>query len=428
MEWSRLTLLNRICHFLLLFFSSPHCLLSAMRAVKRNRQPSLQQPDGKTSAVAAPGRSEPPSSCSSDVGSPRRKLELDDEGSQSLLSNPSQPVASGGAVRYDVSDRTTPLPAGAHSSHMIVLPRSLLNYPLESVGGIPVGNGGLGGEHTNSINEVSNDGGMESLRSSGTLFPAASVGVSPGAGMQLCGPTFREVAVASVRKGCDFVRLPHPRHGEPALFLCPPATGEGENSDCSTHGAVLYEVQAQSPAEGFGQTWLVGELVEPNENLLIVTPFDCTFLALRQVSAHTMKDKFLPAEDLITGPVRSGACDSTWPGWGVALAQCPALAPAVQAMQSHTVLSRICDVKSVGDDSYYRFSTAKMGIWLKNKVKRAMASPGLRSLLELDKSGAENSDGGATEVPISVAFGVVAEYIPQDLCSTAAELCGTAET
>ncbi|RNE99987.1 hypothetical protein TraAM80_07885 [Trypanosoma rangeli] len=436
-----------------------------MRATKRCRSTSSS---GAGSSNANDGRlthdgeatvlqcgSHLSSCCSSDGNSPRRRLELDEEGSQSVLLDPSNVAAwAAGNAHYDASDRTIALPRNALSSHMMVLPRTLLKDATAPT--------------INAINDNSNDGNINSGSTPqaertrtegehGQPSPDAAADDAHWVTSSSPRPAVNDLPAlrdappppcgVSLRPGCNFVRLPHPRHGEPALFLCPPNT-ESASRDVhnGTVRAVLYEVQAQLPPGGFGQTWFVNDTVEPNEELLVVTPFDVTFFVLRQAATHVRKEMFVSAEDLIMGATKSrGGGAAAWPGWRVALAQCPALTPAVEEMQSHTVLSRICDVKSVGGDHYYRFSVEKMGEWLRDKLRRVANSAALHAILQLGpppatragsvpKGGSRGGDDKATsaplataaEVPLPVVFGVVAEYLVEEVSSTAAQLCGAA--
>ncbi|KAG8344445.1 hypothetical protein TRVL_04721 [Trypanosoma vivax] len=343
-----------------------------MRSVKTTRSASASERN-ETSAKLQRRESNPPSRCSSEEAQATNYGAEGDGACKQHLS---------ATVTYDQSDHTVAFRSGDRSCHMMVLPRDVIHCPF----GFGHAGGTSGGNH--------------------------------GAGPQ----------TTRIHPGCDFVRISHPRHGEPALFLCPPLPQEGGSS--ALPDVALYEVQAQSPPGGFGQTWFVGDTVEPNEDLVVVTPFDVTFLALRQVATHAMKDKFLSAEDLIMG-TSVGKDDkkggSSWPGWGAALVQCPGLGPAIKTMQSDAVLSRICDVKCVGGDSYYRFSLDKMGAWLREKVRQVSECPALRSLLQLDTHAADGDgkEAVAPPVPLPVSFALVAEYVLQELCSTAAQLCGT---
>lgn len=386
-------------------------------------------------------------SCDSSNGStPRRRLELEDEGSQSVFFESGDVVAAGvdGNVTYDPCDHTVAFLRNMMSSHMMVLPRALFSHHVTDVDF-----DALTRRDDNILHAgCANLGDAEWQRSPSAALNGAggmAAGVSPDTAVRVSSASSGVLPrrrVASLRAGCEFVRLPHPRHGAPVLFVCPPIPDSTSAGADDNSGVVLYEVQAQGPPGGFAQTWFVDNMVEPNEELLVVTPFDVTFFSLRQAATHVAKDRFLSAEDLIMGASRSrssgsGTQSCGWPGWGVALAQCPSLAPAVAAMQSHAVLSRICDVKSVGGDNYYRLSAERMGVWLREKVRRVANCPALRSVLQLDSApstAAASATGGAgaketpsvADVPLPIAFGVVAEYVVEELADTAAELCGTA--
>ncbi|RNF06211.1 uncharacterized protein Tco025E_07635 [Trypanosoma conorhini] len=445
-----------------------------MRATKRRRPTSSAGASSSNAIAGRPRRdgdatalqcgSHPSSCCSSDGGSPRRRLELDDEGSQSVLLDPGSAGAwAAGGVRYDASDHTVALPRNGLTSHMMVLPRALLTDTATDTDRDGSRNSRSTPRAARACAEGepwqgSPDAAVEDARWANSVSPRPAVNASPAPRDAPAPPSGR-----SLRAGCDFVRLPHPRHGEPALYLCPPTTASTVNdAHNDAVGVVLYEVQAQLPPGGFGQTWLVNDTVEPNEELLVVTPFDVTFFALRQAATHGRKEMFLSAEDLVMGATKArGGGAAAWPGWRVALAQCPALAPVVEAMQSHKVLSRICDVKSVGGEHYYRLSAERMGEWLREKLRRVTSSPAMHAILHLapppspspspslpitttgtNTAGGAPAGGGrgggdddkataaapttAVGVPLPVAFGVVAEYLVEELASTAAQLCGAA--
>jgi hypothetical protein len=118
------------------------------------------------------------------------------------------------------------------------------------------------------------------------------------------------------------VRLPHPRHGQPTLYLVrtthPTGPTLSQTSSSPSPSSLLFEIQAQAPQNQFAQSWFVQAEVIPstphNGELLIVTPVDLTYFALRELFADAavharLAQKFMSADDLF----RSVAATHTAP-------------------------------------------------------------------------------------------------------------------
>ncbi|KAG5484897.1 hypothetical protein LSCM4_07670 [Leishmania orientalis] len=150
------------------------------------------------------------------------------------------------------------------------------------------------------------------------------------------------------------------------------------------------------------------------------------------------------------GGKSSGGNRRGWAGWAHATVAHPLLLQhCLSVLQSDGVLRRLCEVRETGaefsaqtatsnapEDSrhtvYYRPSESVAVEWLKRRVEHVRASPVLREILQLpDRSSAATATAAATappetteEVPMSIAFGVVAEYVPDRLHTALAVACG----
>ncbi|KPA75713.1 hypothetical protein ABB37_08266 [Leptomonas pyrrhocoris] len=174
-----------------------------------------------------------------------------------------------------------------------------------------------------------------------------------------------------------------------------------------------------------------------------------------------------------SNPLNTAAAvsDKGWCGWAHAAMRYPLLFHACfAALQSDTVLRRLCEVREVGGeagngsggssarDMYYRPSEAVAVAWLKRKVELLRGSSVLREVLQLSEvttttagaastpSSSSSSPSTATavhslpqqvsatsttpaskaaaEVPLAIAFGMVAEYVPERLHDPLAVACG----
>ncbi|KAG5509875.1 hypothetical protein JKF63_07520 [Porcisia hertigi] len=150
----------------------------------------------------------------------------------------------------------------------------------------------------------------------------------------------------------------------------------------------------------------------------------------------------------------SGGRRRGWNGWARATAEHPFLLHhCMGALQSDGVLRRLCEVRAVGSGTfsadtspsstpveappslYYKPSESVALDWLKRKIEHVRASAVLRALLQLPDSTSVAASTAAptaaaeacTEVPMSFAFGVVAEYVPDRLHAALAVACGISD-
>ncbi|KAG5484511.1 hypothetical protein LSCM1_07884 [Leishmania martiniquensis] len=147
---------------------------------------------------------------------------------------------------------------------------------------------------------------------------------------------------------------------------------------------------------------------------------------------------------------RSGYHRCAWAGWAHAAAAHPLLLQhCLNVLQSDSVLRRLCEVREIGGDHsaekapsdapgdshrtvYYKPSESVAVEWLKRKVQRVRASTVLREILQLPAGSPVATATAASaarpeafvEVPMSIAFGVVAEYVPERLQTALAVACG----
>lgn len=241
------------------------------------------------------------------------------------------------------------------------------------------------------------------------------------------------------------VRLPHPRHGKPSLFLCrqPNAVTEAGIAAVALTD-VLWEVQSHGSPSGYSQAWfLPGEAVLPSHASvpLLLTPFDLTFMAVPALLQHPQaREKFLTAADLYSAPrgddsrrrasngedggeemarnpdecpfIHVGETTAQAPGTPLLAAECwpgwPAAAvrneqifgPCWLLLQSHRLLEPLCEVKNVGGTSYYRFSLEKTAQWVKRKTDKLRGSRALRRIVGIaDDNADDDGDTHPVRVP-----------------------------
>lgn len=132
---------------------------------------------------------------------------------------------------------------------------------------------------------------------------------------------------AGARNPLRVFRAPHPRHGElvmflgatytvttttptsededsaaPSLLLDAAATTDENNNNNTVARLRLYEIQSRRPTYG---AWFIGDDVEPDSPLYIVSPMHAGFIALRvlvsDALSSTTKDQFLAAVAGVAG-------------------------------------------------------------------------------------------------------------------------------
>lgn len=178
------------------------------------------------------------------------------------------------------------------------------------------------------------------------------------------------------------VSLPHPKTGAPALFV---------RSDAGQY----FEMTKFK--EKF-RSWFLGDTVESDGSLYIVTPMDPLFFAL---SLMQKSNKYRPLEDFAEGN------------------EFPTLSNVLKGCEE--CVQHIADVKVLGDDKVYRHNEAKALIWLEKKV--AAVSEVLKARDVTVGASCRSSalvrskkDSRPTEQDyVATAYSIVADYILPEL-------------
>ncbi|CAD2219211.1 ribonuclease H2 subunit B [Angomonas deanei] len=268
------------------------------------------------------------------------------------------------------------------------------------------------------------------------------------------------------------LRIPHPRHGRPSLFLCPHRP--------SPSAASLYELVGQSPFGGFHQSWFVNQHVIPSthhhketkkstENeLLMATRFNPLFLVIRefceQYETIFRNDSYVSGDQLFEesgrkendthhhtviesnseedeeedvlaayrkqNPLRSNNNTNNNHNvpkneyqqnniWNSLLAVCPSFRHCLTEMRRHALLVRICDTKVVNGETYYKFSKEKTVQHLSERIHNLKQNENLKRILQMNHNNTDTS-----EVPLAMCFQCVAEYTPNALQEDLRRACG----
>lgn len=204
------------------------------------------------------------------------------------------------AVQYDPQDHTASIDAGRRATSrycMMALPRCLLPTSMaqqfQSAQGLHGQEGG-----SDERREEEGGGGDGSGRPSCSAATAMASSLLEAPGQPL----------SSLR----LVRLPHPRHGQPALFAID-TSAEFPTATAAAVSSMAYEVQVQSPQNGYAQTWCVGDSVIGGSStspspltsggIVVLTPFDIRWFALREffkdeALSSLLQHRFIPAGDI----------------------------------------------------------------------------------------------------------------------------------
>ncbi|CAN7997596.1 unnamed protein product, partial [Ixodes hexagonus] len=178
------------------------------------------------------------------------------------------------------------------------------------------------------------------------------------------------------------ISLPHPKTGAASLFL---------RSDAGQY----FEITKFK--EKF-RSWFLGDTVESDGSLYIVTPMDPLFFALALMQKS---DKYRPLEDF--------AEDNKF----------PTLLNVLKCCEEH--VRHIADVKDLGDDKVYRHNEAKALVWLEKKVAAVAGVLKARDVTvgASCKSSAlvrSKKDSRPTEQDyLTTAHSIVADYVSPEL-------------
>ncbi|XP_068919709.1 ribonuclease H2 subunit B isoform X2 [Petaurus breviceps papuanus] len=189
--------------------------------------------------------------------------------------------------------------------------------------------------------------------------------------------------------GPVFTRLRNPCTGEAALYLF------------DTNVQQLFEVKAFHEEY---HSWFIGQTVQHDGRLLLVTPMDPLFMILYYlIKAEKEQGKFQPLDQVVT--------DAEFPNCSMLL-QCAKLRP---------FLHHVTEEKEIGNKKFYKYSKEKTLKWLNKKVDQTVralkignVNVGARVLSATFVPGDHGSDIKEEDY-IRYAHGLISEYIPKEL-------------
>ncbi|XP_036601189.1 ribonuclease H2 subunit B [Trichosurus vulpecula] len=193
----------------------------------------------------------------------------------------------------------------------------------------------------------------------------------------------------NTENGPVFTRLHNPCTGEAALYLF------------DTNAQQLFEVKAFHEEY---HSWFIGQTVQHDGRLLIVTPMDPLFMVLYYLmKAEKEQGKFQPLDQVVI--------DAEFPSCSMLL-QCAKLRP---------FLHHVTEEKEIGNKKFYKYSKEKTLKWLNKKVDQTVRA------LKIGNVNVGARVSSATFVPgdhgcdvkeedyIRYAHGLISEYIPKEL-------------
>lgn len=204
-----------------------------------------------------------------------------------------------------------------------------------------------------------------------------------------------------------WLMLPHPRHAQVVQFCCVTSSAAAHDAAAGPEGATLSPVpplvlcDVQQWRHSFDGMWFIGDFVEPNGALLMITPFDWTFFAVAlaakqatavraEVACQLRDAAWAPASILSGGghPPAAGEHDeraaarrstTTFRDFHGMVESWPELRGAVLAMDPgvskwiwsslEAALETVCDVTDVDGTPYYRINVPRICDWTLVKVR-----------------------------------------------------------
>ncbi|CAH8501628.1 unnamed protein product [Dicrocoelium dendriticum] len=207
-----------------------------------------------------------------------------------------------------------------------------------------------------------------------------------------------EAVVSSIGK-CTTIKLTHPRSKQPVLFIWNKKMGK------------LYELQR---VHELHRSWLLGSHVKSDGSLYLCTPCDPLFFLLFAASGN---QQFTTLTALFSEDTN--------------LATILSARPDVEDR-----LSLICDVKTLGDQTLYRYSKDKALNWLSTRVShqvRSVASSITPSMTDAAAPDYAADSKQAEALMINqltddecqrFAFQLISDYLDPELASELAERMG----
>ncbi|XP_043927620.1 ribonuclease H2 subunit B isoform X2 [Protopterus annectens] len=191
----------------------------------------------------------------------------------------------------------------------------------------------------------------------------------------------------SAESGPVFTRLRSPCTGEAALYLLGSNAGQ------------IYEVKAFNEEY---HSWFIGQVVQHDGRLMLVTPMDPLFLVLPYLSKAEQKGKFQPIDQVVK--------DEDFPCYS-SLLQCPRISQS---------LHHVTEEKEIGSQKFYKYSKDKTMTWLKKKVDQTVSA--LKKMSISVGGGVQsatfirNTTSDLTEEDyIRYAHGLVSEYLEENM-------------
>jgi len=207
--------------------------------------------------------------------------------------------------------------------------------------------------------------------------------------------------------GVEFVQLPHPRTGAETLY------GLLTHKDATVE---LLELQRARPKRG---SWLVGERVVEDGSVVLATPVDATFLALRPLTEAAKTGSFCALDDAVTRGVPGAAAAA-------------GMRRLLRVASLQRGLRRICETRPVAGAEYVRLAAEKTVVsWLRERVEAVATVVTTGGGLRLRYLGAAGSFSAAFKRPEDIdvtpeaatraALGFLSECVPPEWLQRVAE-------
>uniref|UniRef100_F7CIU0 Ribonuclease H2 subunit B n=1 Tax=Monodelphis domestica TaxID=13616 RepID=F7CIU0_MONDO len=191
--------------------------------------------------------------------------------------------------------------------------------------------------------------------------------------------------------GPVFTRLHNPCTGEAALYLF------------NTNAQQLFEVKAFHEEY---HSWFIGQTVQHDGRLLLVTPMDPLFMVLYYLIKAEKEGKFQPLDQIVIDP------------------EFPSCSMLLQCAKLGLFLHHVTEEKvnlEIGNKKFYKYSKEKTLKWLNKKVDqtvRALKTNNINVGARVLSAAFIPGDRGSIvkeEDYIRYAYGLIAEYIPKEL-------------
>ncbi|XP_074658404.1 ribonuclease H2 subunit B-like [Tubulanus polymorphus] len=195
------------------------------------------------------------------------------------------------------------------------------------------------------------------------------------------------LSAQDTENGQNFYQIRHPKTGESCLFMI-------SNGGTRLHEVIKFDESYRS--------WFIGNHVQQDGGLYLVTPMDPIFLLLPYLQKSLKDNRSVPLEDILT--------DSTYSDLY-----------RIKNCLGMEQLDLIADTRGVDDDLMaYRYNQEKTLTWLKTKVRRLADNLKKRRFIidsgQSDvfiKSMKQNESN--IEEYLLYSHGIISDYLPDDL-------------